>query len=210
MQPMQGEARSHMDKDTIRDLEQIKAAVSRIEARIGAEELTTWEMPVGTSEYPPAMWYCAQYHTYPSGANRHTGIDLNLDLAPWGDVDRHQPIYAIADGVVHEIGYSAGWLGVVVIRHEHEGQPLWARYAHLEKSVAVEVGEHVLPGRYIGRIGNYVSGRGGDHLHFDMALDPFGWAYYRTSWVRWIDPVPVLKAHLPEDEVDAMLRKGDQ
>ena len=167
-----------------------------------------WHFPVGSTKFPIEEWYCAQFHTYDPDANPagHTGLDLNGDRHPWGDVDRDEPTFAIADGVVHDAGCSPGWVGVVVLRIEHNGLPLWVRYAHLDwQSVTVEPGDVVRAGDPLGVIGNYSKG---DHLHFDMARDPFGWNYWRTRYVRWVDPVPVLKAHLSEAMIDAMLARG--
>ena len=97
-----------------------------------------WRLPVGTEEHPPEDWYVAQVHS-----DRHTGIDINLDKHPWGDVERGFPIWAIADGVVVSEGCSQGWLSVVVVEHRHDGRPLYARYAHLGE-ILVDEGEEVL------------------------------------------------------------------
>ena len=166
-----------------------------------------WMFPVGSEQFPTEMWYCAQYHTYDRDANPrgHTGLDLNVDKAPWGDVDRGQPVFALAEGVVHDAGYSPGWLGVVVVRVEHAGEPLWVRYAHLDwASVRVDPGDVIVVGQELGRLGDYVRG---DHLHFDMATTPFGWNYWRSRSVDWVDPLPILRAHLDAAQVDAMLEK---
>jgi murein DD-endopeptidase MepM/ murein hydrolase activator NlpD len=170
-----------------------------------------WMFPVGTDEFPPKTWYCAQYHTYPNpppGVYNHTGIDLNLDISPWGDIDRGQPVFSIANGTVHDRGYSDGWVGVVVIRVTHDGAPMWFRYAHLDSaSITVQPGDPVTAGQHLGDIGDYTRGAAADHLHFDCAIDPFGWPYYRTAWIRWLDPVPILKAHLDPATIDAMLAR---
>jgi len=59
-------------------------------------------------------------------------------------------------------------------------------------------------GQQIGVLANWKTG---DHLHFDMATDEFT-REWLSARINWIDPVPVLKAHLPLAEVDALLRKG--
>jgi murein DD-endopeptidase MepM/ murein hydrolase activator NlpD len=141
----------------------------------------------------------------------HTGIDLNVDQYPWGDVDRGQPVFAIAPGRVYAIGYSQSYLGSVVIEIEHGGVLHWVRYWHLDEGFPqLHVHEHIMSGTYIGAIGNYQLGRGGDHLHLDMALDPFGphWWFTNHRDVRWVDPVPVLRARLDSATIDAMLEKG--
>jgi len=64
----------------------------------------------------------------------------------------------------------------------------------------------VFSGQLLGVLGNYSRG---DHLHFDMALDPFAWWQYRSPDVHWIDPLPILQAHLDVALVqDMMARKA--
>jgi len=197
------------ENEILLSCDRIDAELGRIRTLVGVPD-ESWAFPVGTSEAPPEKWYCAQYHTYAGSPSAgHTGIDLNLDRSPWGDVDRGFPVWAIAKGQVTSVNHSPGWVGVVVIRHEHQGRPLWVRYAHLAPDSIVSYGQEVAPGELVGVIGNYIAGRGGDHLHFDMCRDAFSWSWYRTSGYDWVDPVPILKAHLDPDRVDAMLRKGD-
>ena len=166
-----------------------------------------WHFPVGEGEYPPERWYCATWHDLTGARNggyKHTGLDLNLDVSPWGDVERayNLGIYAIADGVV---AFSTEtWSGVpmIVIRHEHEGAPLWVRYAHLHWGPPE--GLMIKAGALLGGFANWETG---DHLHIDMALDAFTREWLDPN-IRWRDPVPILKAHLDPERVDAMLRKG--
>ena len=162
-----------------------------------------WAFPVGNAEYPPARWYAASLHT-PSGPTRHLGLDLNLDQSPWGDIERTLglSVYAIADGVVTYL--TTNWSGVpmLIIRHEHNGQPLWVRYAHIVP--VVKAGQSIAAGQVLGPFANW---RTGDHLHLDMATAAYTREYLNTS-IPFIDPVPVLKAHLDPTTVDAMLRKG--
>jgi len=171
-------------------------------------EPPAWTYPVGSEKFPTPKWYCAQGHAWSADTpHGHTGIDLNGDAAPWGGVDLDEPVWAIAPGVVHSVGWSEGWRGVIVIEIEHDGSPLWVRYAHLRSCVLAwwEAGDRVETGHKLGLIGEYPAG---SHVHFDMARSPFTWQYWRTRTVRWIDPVPVLKAHLDPAVVDAMLEGG--
>lgn len=170
-----------------------------------------WAYPVGSCEYPTEEWYCAAWHDTTGAKNDgycHTGIDENVDHYPWGDVDRGQPVWAIASGTVYAAGYSNSYLGGVVIEIEHDGTPLWVRYWHLE-SCDWKPGDMIMVDDCIGHIGNYTLGAGGDHLHLDMARNPFQphWWFTKHPDIRWIDPVPVLKAHLDPAVVDAMLKK---
>lgn len=193
----------HQSEEIKRLAEQLLALVEEMD-----DERPRWMLPVGTEEYPPDTWYSASMHDLTGRRNngyRHTGVDLNLDVAPWGDVDRGMPVWSVADGVVDQVGRSGGWLGVVVIEHSHAGAPLYARYAHLGE-IAVSTGQAVLAGDLIGDIGNYLSG--GDHLHFDMATEWFMWREW-LSGRDWVDPVDVLKAHVDPEAVEAMIRRGD-
>jgi len=172
-----------------------------------------WVLPVGEGDYPPSRWYAATRHDLTGARNggyKHTGIDLNLDVSPWGDVERALDlgVYAVADGVVT---YSTlDWSGVPmeVIRHEHEGKPLWVRYAHVSPQTlaAWSRGAVVAAGQCLGGFADWPER--GDHLHFDMALDEFTREWLDPR-IRWLDPVPVLKMHHDPAIVDAMLRKGD-
>jgi len=167
-----------------------------------------WHFPVGEGSYPPERWYVATWHDLTGVRNdgyRHTGIDINLDVSPWGDVERalNLSVFAVDDGVVT---YSTmNWSGVpmVVIRHEHEGVPIWVRYAHV--TCYLRAGAIVHQGDILGGFADW-PGKG-DHLHFDMARDPFTREWLDPD-ILWVDPVPVLKAHLDSDVVDAMLRKS--
>jgi len=166
-----------------------------------------WAFPVGEGQYPPEMWYCATWHD-PTGAlnngYRHSGIDLNLDVTPWGDIERTLglAIFNVAPGIVQYVTPNWYGVGMCVVRSEHDGVPLWIRYAHLLHGVMS--GQFVEAGKMLGPFANWKTG---DHLHFDMALDKFT-VEWLTAGIRWIDPVPILKAHLDDLRVDAMLAKG--
>jgi len=170
-----------------------------------------WAFPIGTAEWPVQDWYVSVVHDLTGAKNggyRHSGIDINLDRWPWGDVERGAPVMACAAGRVVAKGASPGWLGVVVIHHVHDGCPLYVRYAHLDPDrFEVTKNKMVLPGQVLGYLGNYKAGDTGDHLHFDMSNEPFGWDWWLTPRISWMDPVPVLKAHLDVGLVEAMLQK---
>ena len=194
-------------KDVKRLSEELEAIAGRL-AGLANGDAPAWTFPVGSDKFPVADWYCAQYHLYDRETNPrgHTGLDLNGDRSPWGDVDRNEPVFAITDGTVHDVGWSNGWRGIVVIRIEHEGSRLWVRYAHLSRrSILVKPGDDVVAGQELARLGNYTRG---DHLHFDAALTPFGARYWKTRSVAWIDPLPILRAHLDDGLVDAMLARA--
>lgn len=169
-----------------------------------------WAFPVGGGEYPPERWYAATVHDLTGAKNggyKHTGIDLNLDVAPRGDIERTLGlrVYAVADGIVTYV--TDNWSGVpmLVINVMHDNEPLWIRYAHIIPAVAL--GDNVHAGETLGVFADWQHNDGGDHLHLDMALDPFTREWLDPK-IRWVDPVPVLKAHFDPAKVDAMLRRG--
>jgi len=167
-----------------------------------------WAFPVGTKEFPAERWYAATVHDPTGVANggyKHTGLDLNLDVAPYGDVDFGMPVYAIARGIVSYATNSWSGVPMLVVRHEHNGAPLYARYAHINLLVTKDM--VVNAGQAIGTIADWKGKDAGDHLHFDMALDPFT-TEWLTESIRWVDPVPVLNAHLDASRVSAMLKRG--
>jgi len=171
-----------------------------------------WAFPVGMhQQYPPEMWYAATLHDTTGKLNngyKHTGIDLNLDVAPHGDIERTLglSVYAVTDGIVTYI--TQNWSGVpmLVINVLHAGEPLWIRYAHIVPCVML--GEVVHAGQPLGGFADWgASPSKGDHLHFDCALDEFTREWLHMG-IGWIDPVTILSAHLDPLRVQAMLRKG--
>jgi len=166
-----------------------------------------WAFPVGEGQYPPETWYAYTLHDLTGALNngyKHSGLDLNLDVAPWGDVERilGLAVYNVAPGIVTYVTTDWYGVGMCVIRSEHDGAPLWIRYAHIASGVMAD--QVVEAGQMLGPFGNW---RTGDHLHFDMALDKFD-REWLTPGIRWIDPALVLKEHLDSRRVDAMLAKG--
>jgi len=179
-----------------------------------------WHFPVGSTQFGIEQWYIATHHLERGSIWKggiHTGIDWNVEVAPRGDIDRGQPTYAVADGVIHGTWYSEACLGSVVYRVQHDGLPLWVRHWHLAKDalfLSWQAGMPVEGGYEIGNLGDYA---GGDHLHFDMCVEAFHpgawWAVMSgvseaEKLARWVDPVGVLKAHLDPELVDAALRVG--
>jgi hypothetical protein len=161
----------------------------------------TYAFPVGEDEYPPAHWYCAQFHT----PGRHTGLDLNLDKRPWGDVERTLglSVYAVADGVVHYLTDDWGGAPLVVIEHEIEDETLYLRYAHIIP--VVREGVHVQAGD---KLGAFADWKTGDHLHFDGATEPI-----TTEWldarIDWIDTELLLRQLHGPAAVDKLIKRGD-
>ena len=191
------------------------ARITDLALQIDAPQTADWDYPVGSLDHPIETWYSASLNDLTGRRNNgypHTGLDLNIDKAPWGDVDRGQPVFSVADGEVYSSGYSTNYLGGLVVKCDHFGVPLWVRYWHIEFPLGVEYqrGDQIEAGQHIGAIGNYKLGAGGDHLHLDMAWMPFEphWWFTKHPEISWADPEFVLKMHLYNDLVDAMLRKG--
>jgi len=194
-------------------LDAIGVSCACIEAILsdGVPEPRRWWYPVGSLDYPVEKWYSASWHSLNGSLNNgygHTGIDLNVQVGGRGDIDRGQPVYAIADGVVVNVGYSTKYLGSVVYAVSYKNDALFVRYWHLADNATFRqwhAGDGIKGGAVIGNIGNYPFG--GDHLHFDCALDEFGphWWFTNHRDVRWRDPLPILRERLDEDTVNAMV-----
>jgi len=171
-----------------------------------AAEPDAWAFPVGEQGYPPERWYCATWHDPTGKLNKngyeHTGIDLNLDISPRGDIERllGLSVYALAFGLVTFV--TQNWYGVpmVVIRHEHEGAPLYTRYAHIIP--AVKLGDTVHAGD---KLGAFADWRTGDHLHLDMSRTAYTTKFFTPGM---LGPLPVLRAHLDPERVAAMVARG--
>lgn len=99
----------------------------------------------------------------------HDGVDL---AGPVGT-----PIYAAADGVVKEAGYTNSGYGAWVLITHPDGTV--TRYGHIN-SWTVSVGQRVFAGDQIATIGNRGNSTG-PHLHFSVLLgggnatDPVSW-----------------------------------
>lgn len=139
---------------------------------------------------PPAkQWYFANTHD-----RSHSGVDINLNRSPWGDVDLGQPVYSCCKGIVVFAGMSRGtsWGRMVIVCGVEPGQGLlfW-RYGHLQ-AVAVQVGQVVKEGQKLGTIGKGYNDKYWAHLHLDawrgQMIAPESWL---TSWVEWVDPLAV-------------------
>lgn len=115
----------------------------------------------------------------------HQGVDL----AQKGNV----PIYAAADGQVTRVGKSGTYGNVVMVLHTIGGKTYETNYAHLH-SYDVKVGQRVLQGQKIGRMGNTGSSTA-QHLHFEIHVGR--WATGQPNAVDpmlYITTVPALGA----------------
>ncbi|MFJ8182551.1 peptidoglycan DD-metalloendopeptidase family protein [Streptomyces sp. NPDC096105] len=131
-----------------------------------ARYTTSWVAPVETYELSAS---------YGSGgarwANRHTGQDFAVPIGT--------PVRAVGSGKVVKVS-CGGAFGIEIVV-EHAGG-YHTQYAHLA-AVAVDQGEPVSPGQWIGQSGT--SGNStGPHLHFEVRVTP------ETG--SSVDPVPWL------------------
>lgn len=85
----------------------------------------------------------------------HAGIDIRKPLG--------SKIYATAEGVVLEKGYTKGHGNYLVLKH---GEDFKTRFFHMKKSL-VNIGDRIKRGDTIGLVGN--TGRStGAHLHYEI------------------------------------------
>ncbi|WP_210635430.1 M23 family metallopeptidase [Streptomyces sp. GESEQ-13] len=128
-----------------------------------------WVAPVETYELSAS---------YGSGgarwANRHTGQDFAVPIGT--------PVRSVGSGTVVKVS-CGGAFGIEIVV-EHPGG-YYTQYAHLA-AVAVDQGERVSPGQWIGQSGT--SGNStGPHLHFEVRVTP--------EMGSSVDPVPWLAEH---------------
>ncbi|MFJ8592128.1 M23 family metallopeptidase [Streptomyces sp. NPDC093598] len=125
-----------------------------------------WVAPVETYELSAS---------YGSGgqrwSNRHTGQDFAVPIGT--------PVRAVGTGRVVRVS-CGGPFGIEIVL-EHAGG-YYTQYAHLA-SVAVDQGEHVGPGQWIGQSGT-TGNSTGPHLHFEARVTPeSGSAVNPVSWL---------------------------
>ncbi|MFI1419771.1 peptidoglycan DD-metalloendopeptidase family protein [Streptomyces sp. NPDC020731] len=130
---------------------------------------TRWVAPVETYELSAS---------YGSGgarwANRHTGQDLAVPIGT--------PVRAVGTGKVVKVS-CGGAFGIEIVLQHADGY--YTQYAHLA-AVAVDQGDRVRPGQWIGQSGT--SGNStGPHLHFEVRVTP--------EMGSAVDPVPWLARH---------------
>lgn len=107
-------------------------------------------------------------------SNGHTGQDFAV---PSGT-----PVRSVGDGQVVRVACGGAFGTEIVVGHPNG---YYSQYAHLA-SVAVDRGERVRTGQWIGRAGS-TGNSTGPHLHFEMRLTP-----HHGSGV---DPARWLRAH---------------
>ncbi|GGX16411.1 M23 family metallopeptidase [Streptomyces lomondensis] len=127
---------------------------------------SAWVAPVETYELSAS---------YGSGgarwSSRHTGQDFAVPVGT--------PVRAVGAGRVVKVSCGGAFGIEIVLRH---AGGYYTQYAHLA-SVAVEQGEHVSPGQWIGQSGS-TGNSTGPHLHFETRVTPeMGSAVNPVSWL---------------------------
>ena len=140
--------------------------------------------PIKVTMPPDAIFISQQFLVSRETSDRHEGIDL------WGP--RSTPIIAAAPGVVVASWQEPLYGNRVRIDHgvDAEGNQISTRYFHLE-SRAVEVGQRVERGEFIGRMGaTGVLAGAGVHLHFEVLVaEPEEQAMPIDPHLVWADGV---------------------
>ncbi|WP_309059448.1 M23 family metallopeptidase [Streptomyces sp.] len=140
----------------------------------GAVRLDQPETRFTTSWVAPVETY-ALSASYGSGgalwANRHTGQDFAVPIGT--------PVRAVGAGKVVKVS-CGGAFGIEIVLKHSGGY--YTQYAHLA-SVAVDQGDRVSPGQWIGQSGT--SGNStGPHLHFEVRVTPeMGSAVNPVPWL---------------------------
>ncbi len=139
-------------------------------------------------EPPASDWYIASSHS-----TKHSGLDINLDRPPYGDVELGMPVYATCNGAVVFAGKAAGksWGNLVITMSLGDHRLEFWRYAHLDR-INVLNAFIIKRGRQIGTIGKGYNDRYDAHLHldgwYDRMIAPESW---RSRNVEWFDPLDV-------------------
>lgn len=145
---------------------------TKIISSVVTKEPVTRELYVGTKEYPSSFSSLAGtgafirpisggYTSCAYGGYRgHVGVDLTMSGA-YG-----KPVYASAGGTFISAGWSGGYGKMVKIRHSN-GYVTY--YAHMS-AINVSVGETVVQGQQIGKIGS-TGNSTGPHLHFELRIN---------------------------------------
>lgn len=130
------------------------------------------------------MQYPVNYISIPQGyGNAHKGIDFGW----YSILHHHQPIYAVADGLVIYVKYQSTGGNVIHIRHDNG---FVSEYGHLQ-NVNVSVGQRVTQGQQIAKMG--ATGKvSAEHLHFGLCK---GDSIHYNSTDKWVNPLDYLEVY---------------
>lgn len=150
--------------------QQLRRAANNAEAY--AEELNSNEWVYPTTGFNMAAWFGDAGPYWSSGY--HTGIDFSTAYGT--------PVVAVSNAIVVQTGWDGPYGNQIRLQLEN-GDEVW--YNHLS-SIEVTVGQTVLKGEEIGRVGD-TGNAYGYHLHFEYRLA----ADLETA----VDPVPYFAEH---------------
>ncbi|WP_454857634.1 M23 family metallopeptidase [Promicromonospora soli] len=115
----------------------------------------------------------------------HAGVDY---AAPPGT-----PVLAAADGVVHDVSWSARSGNLLVLDHVIDGQEVATAYAHLlDGSVTVHDGDRISAGQQVASVGT-TGAATGPHLHFEVHPGGFYSPVDPEPWLAGRAPVQLSK-----------------
>lgn len=99
-----------------------------------------------------------------------------------------EPIYAMNDGIVMDIGKNSSAGNYIWIKHEFANNDMWSRYLHIKDGgVKVKVGQKVTRGQEVAIMGNTGESTG-THLHFETWVVPKGWKFNFNDRAKYSEP----------------------
>ena len=99
-----------------------------------------------------------------------------------------EPIYAMNDGTVMDIGKNSSAGNYIWIKHEFANYDIWSRYLHIKDGgVNVKIGQKVTRGQEIAIMGN-TGYSTGTHLHFETWVVPKGWKFNWNDRTKYSEP----------------------
>ncbi len=127
-----------------------------------------WRVPLPAGYYKTNTVFGdvanSQFHS--NAYNAYWALDIGRAVnAQYEIIDNHPLIYAPAEGVVSDKGWSSSGGYSLTINH---GDGYSTKYLHLDGEASVNVGDIVIPGRPIGVMGTTGSNSGGIHLHWQV------------------------------------------
>ena len=121
----------------------------------------------------------------------HTGVDVEYE-----DVDDVVIVRAVTAGKVVSAKWVSGYGGVLILRHEINGEELLVLYGHLDPDLMITINAEVLAGQQIGVLGeggtNETDGER-KHLHLSFIkgteVNLRGYVSSESELNAWYDPL---------------------
>ncbi len=152
-------ARSQQGRQALGNAKELAGLAEKAAAKLADD---AWQLPIerGVYRLTATFGQCSNLWSH-----CHTGLDF---AAPSGT-----PIHAVAAAKVTGVGWAGAYGNRTVLTHE-DGTESW--YCH-QSAIGVQVGDTVIPGAEIGRVGA-TGNTTGPHLHLEVrpgggdAVDP--------------------------------------